>query len=102
MTVPIRPDGLRPITLQETRGIPLGNEPTTGPSFKDTLANALNDVTATQTEAQDIISSYVRGEPVELHEVMAASEEAAISLELLVQMRNKITEAYRTIMNMQT
>ncbi|MCC6651299.1 MAG: flagellar hook-basal body complex protein FliE, partial [Candidatus Eisenbacteria bacterium] len=31
----------------------------------------------------------------------AASEEAAISLELLVEVRNKLTEAYRTVMNIQ-
>ena len=101
MTAPIRPDGPRPITPQESRGIPLGEE-ISGPSFKDTLANALNDVNSIQTEAKDVISAFVRGDPVEIHEVMAASEEAAISLELLVEMRNKLTEAYRTIMNMQT
>jgi flagellar hook-basal body complex protein FliE len=33
---------------------------------------------------------------------MAASEEASISLELLVQIRNKLTDAYRTVMNTQT
>ena len=31
---------------------------------------------------------------------MAASEEAAISLELLVEIRNKLTEAYRSVMTM--
>ena len=32
---------------------------------------------------------------------MAASEEANISLELLVELRNKLTEAYRSVMNVQ-
>jgi flagellar hook-basal body complex protein FliE len=39
---------------------------------------------------------------VELHQVMAASEEAGIAIELLVEMRNKLTDAYRTVMNTQT
>lgn len=43
----------------------------------------------------------MRGEPVELHQVMAASEEAGIALEFLVEMRNKVTDAYRSVMNMQ-
>jgi flagellar hook-basal body complex protein FliE len=47
-----------------------------------------------------MISAFVRGEPVEIHEVMAAVEEAGISLSLLVEVRNKLTEAYRTVMNM--
>ena len=47
------------------------------------------------------IGRFVRGEPVELHQVMAASEEAGISLEFLVEMRNKLTDAYRSVMNMQ-
>jgi len=33
--------------------------------------------------------------------VMAASEEAGIALNFLVEMRNKLTDAYRTVMNMQ-
>jgi flagellar hook-basal body complex protein FliE len=39
---------------------------------------------------------------VELHQVTAAAEEASLSLELLVEVRNKFTEAYRTVINMQS
>jgi flagellar hook-basal body complex protein FliE len=48
-----------------------------------------------------MIAAFLRGEPVELHQVMAASEEASISLELMVEIRNKLIEAYRTVMNVQ-
>jgi flagellar hook-basal body complex protein FliE len=43
----------------------------------------------------------MRGENVELHQVMAATEEASISLDLMVELRNKVTEAYRTLVAMQ-
>jgi len=33
---------------------------------------------------------------------MAATEEAGIALEALIEIRNKLTEAYRTVINMQT
>jgi flagellar hook-basal body complex protein FliE len=32
---------------------------------------------------------------------MAAGEEASLSLELMVELRNKVTEAYRTLVNIQ-
>jgi len=74
---------------------------TAGGSFGDLFKKAINDTSGMQDNAKDLISAYLRGEPVELHQVMAASEEASISLELLVELRNKLTEAYRTVMNIQ-
>ncbi|HVO34694.1 MAG TPA: flagellar hook-basal body complex protein FliE [Gemmatimonadales bacterium] len=72
-----------------------------GPSFADTLKEALGDVSRLQTDAQDTINAFLTGQPVELHQVMAATEEASLSLELLVEVRNKLADAYRSIMNMQ-
>jgi flagellar hook-basal body complex protein FliE len=71
------------------------------PSFAELLKGAINDVTGLQQERDDLIAAFLRGEPVELHQVMAAAEEASISLELLVEIRNKLVEAYRTVMNIQ-
>ncbi len=80
-------------------GIPLGGSSES--CFGDVFSRALNDTSGLQDDAKDMIASFLRGEPVELHQVMAASEEAAISLELLVSVRNKLADAYRTVMNMQ-
>jgi len=76
-------------------------EPEPGGSFGDLLKRAINDTSDLQDEAKDLIGAFLRGEPVELHQVMAATEEASISLQLLVEIRNKLTEAYRSVMNMQ-
>ncbi|MEX0912605.1 MAG: flagellar hook-basal body complex protein FliE [Gemmatimonadota bacterium] len=73
-----------------------------GASFGDTLERALENVSDVQEGAQDTIQAFLRGDPVELHQVMAATEEAGIALEMLVEVRNKFTEAYRTIINMQS
>jgi flagellar hook-basal body complex protein FliE len=75
-------------------------QPTDGPSFGDQLKRALGEVSAAQDKSQDSIQRFVRGEPVELHQVMAAAEEAQLSLEMLVEMRNKLLDAYKTVMNM--
>lgn len=80
--------------------IPSGGS-TGGPSFADSLEKALGQVSELQGEAQDSISAFLRGDPVEIHEVMAATEEAGIALEMLIEVRNKLTEAYRTVINMQ-
>jgi flagellar hook-basal body complex protein FliE len=73
-----------------------------GPSFGDTLKKALGEVSTTQDNATDQMQRFMRGEPVELHQVMPAAEEAGIALEMLVDLLNKFTEAYRTLVNMQS
>ena len=75
--------------------------PETGPSFADTLKNALGDVSELETTAQDAIGAFLAGEPIEIHEVMAATEEAGIALDMLIEIRNKLTEAYRAVSQMQ-
>ena len=99
MTTPIRLDAptVSPLERGESR---LEIEEDT-PSFGDLFKRALGDATTLQGNAQELIAAFLRGEPVELHQVMAASEEASISLELLVEIRNKLTEAYRAVMNVQ-
>ena len=72
-----------------------------GPSFSDTLDKALGSVQQSQDTAADYVQRYARGENVELHQVMAASEEASISLQMLVEIRNKFTDAYKTVIGMQ-
>lgn len=103
MTMPIRPpmpgQGISPI--ERGAGSPLGGPSESGAPFGDLLVRALGDVNRIQDAKADIIGAFLRGENVELHQVMAAAEEASLSLEMLVETRNKLTEAYRTVMNMQ-
>ena len=70
-------------------------------SFGDTLKRALGDVSAAQDRSSETLGAFLRGEPVELHQVMAASEEAGIALEMLIEVRNKFLDAYRTLTTMQ-
>lgn len=81
-------------------GLPLGGAAQDG-AFQDLLTRALQDVEGMQDRKDDLVSAFLRGEAVELHDLMAAAEEASISLELLAETRNKLTDAYRTVMNMQ-
>lgn len=100
MGTPILPisTGVSPISPAGSR-LPIGIGDGEAP-FSDLLKRALGDVTGMQERKEDLIGAFLRGEPVELHQVMAAAEEASLSLELLVETRNKLTDAYRSIMNM--
>lgn len=84
------------------RAIPLPGLDTDGPSFGDTLTQALNSISEVRNHAGDMTRRFVAGEDVELHQVMAAQEEAGIALDMLIEVRNKMVESYRTLINMQS
>lgn len=89
----------QPMRIGPERALDPGTD---GLSFADTLKRAINEVGELQDGARDVIGAFLRGEHVELHEVMAAAEEAGLALEFMIEMRNKLTEAYRTVINMQS
>ena len=79
-----------------------GNGVAAGTSFGDTLKQAIERVSEAQENSEQHVAAFLRGEDIELHQVMAAAEEAGIALEMLIEIRNKFTEAYRTVINMQS
>lgn len=70
-------------------------------SFFDTLKQKLDEVNDKQIQADDITDQFVKGDDVDIHQVMLSTEEAKMSLELAVQIRNKLVEAYQEINRMQ-
>ncbi len=73
----------------------------TNESFGATLARAVTDVNALQTQAGSAVQSLVRGDSVDLHQVMVAVEKAKTSFELLMEIRNKTVSAYQELMRLQ-
>lgn len=70
-------------------------------SFENMVTEKIDSVNKKQIEADEMTIGMVTGEVDDLHEVMIATEEARLSLELAVQLRNKCIEAFREINNMQ-
>lgn len=68
-------------------------------SFKDTLTNALNEVNTKQVDAQNASNNLVKGD-ADIADVMLQTSEAKVSLQLAVQVRNKLLNAYNELMNM--
>jgi len=72
-----------------------------GNGFVEFLEKAVDGVNQAQLESDRAIAQLNTGQAKNLHEVMIAMEEADISMRLMVQMRNKVVEAYQEIMRMQ-
>lgn len=68
-------------------------------SFADTLTNALNQVNDKQINAQNASNDLVSGD-ADIADVMLQTSEAKVSLQLAVQVRNKLLSAYNELMNM--
>ena len=71
-------------------------------TFGDLLGGALSRVSDVQDRASAYATAFARGDDVELHQVMASAEEAGIALELLAELRNKVVDAYHTLVGMQS
>lgn len=67
------------------------------PSFSDILSEKLNEVNDKQIESDILTQKMIQGDDVSIHEVMLAGEEAKISLQLAMQVRNKLVEAFQEI-----
>jgi flagellar hook-basal body complex protein FliE len=72
-----------------------------GLSFLDTLKQKLDEVNGKQLQSEQVTEAFIKGEDVEIHEVMLAGEEAKLSLQMAVQVRNKLVEAYQELNRMQ-
>ncbi|HWI62366.1 MAG TPA: flagellar hook-basal body complex protein FliE [Symbiobacteriaceae bacterium] len=68
--------------------------------FGQYLAEALANVEAAQTEAAAAAQRLATGEIQDVAEVTIASEKATLALQLTVQVRNKVLEAYQEMMRM--
>lgn len=73
-----------------------------GESFVDTLNKLIQDVSETHKESAKLVEDFIKGEPVELHEVMIAAEKAKTSFQLLLEIRNRFIDFYREVLRMQT
>ncbi|EKU75797.1 flagellar hook-basal body complex protein FliE [Sphingobium yanoikuyae] len=68
--------------------------------FTDALNNALQQVNGLQTQAGDAASAFERGETTDIAAVMLAKQQASVSFEATLQVRNKLLSAYKDIMSM--
>ncbi|KYG57865.1 flagellar hook-basal body complex protein FliE [Planococcus maritimus] len=69
--------------------------------FGDVFKNALKEVSNAQNVSDKKTDQLLTGEVQDVHEVMIASQKASLSLQMTMQVRNKVVEAYQEVMRMQ-
>ena len=82
-------------------GLPLpGGKPAEEVSFRDSIRSFVHDVDQLQKVSKTKIEDFIAGEISDVHEVMVAVEKASTSFQLLMELRNKMLDAYQEIKRM--
>ncbi|MBX3308226.1 MAG: flagellar hook-basal body complex protein FliE [Nitrospira sp.] len=72
-----------------------------GPGFLDSLKSAIGNVNDAQKEASRAVDALMTGETQDIHRTMVALQQADVSFQLMMQVRNKLVTAYEEIQRMQ-
>jgi flagellar hook-basal body complex protein FliE len=85
--------GIEPVTsgIAPARG---------GGEFGKALKEALTELEKVQGEADKAVTRFAAGEDVDLHTVLLQVQKAELSFRLMLEVRNKLIDAYREVMRM--
>lgn len=72
-----------------------------GKGFGQLLNDALGEVNNLQLNAEQASLNLATGKIQDVSEVVIATEKATVALQLTMQVRNKVVEAYQEMMRMQ-
>lgn len=107
---PVQPQTMRPSELQQQRAARLEDQvqavrevqgDNRVPDFQVMFKNAIDTVNSTQKTSSNLQTRFEQGDPsVDLPEVMIAMQKSSVSFQAMTQVRNKLVEAYKDIMNM--
>ncbi|WP_284620586.1 flagellar hook-basal body complex protein FliE [Aquabacterium humicola] len=73
----------------------------TNDGFGRLFGEQLGALNAKLVEADRSLQDLASGEPVNLHQVMMTLEDAKLSLQLVLQVRNRLVDAYSELLRMQ-
>ena len=99
-TIASRLPAVLPGTMPSSPTAPTGAEGEEG-GFGATLKNAIDRVGELSDASDKEVSELVQGERQDIHSVMIAVEKADIAFQLMMQVRNKILNAYQEVSKMQ-
>jgi len=85
---PIRPGGPGALGASQAAG---------GASFKDALMKQLDQVNRLQQDAETAIEDVVSGKRDDMDQVLIAKQKADIAFQMLLEVRNKMMDAYEEI-----
>jgi flagellar hook-basal body complex protein FliE len=69
--------------------------------FADVLKNYIDDTNGKISKSNSVTNGFIKGEDVNIDEVMVKGQEATLSLQFLTQTRDKLLEGYNQLSRMQ-
>lgn len=101
------PDPVSAIGMQPSPICPVSAPAPAGPtqtadgkSFHDLLMDSLSEVNRLQQEATQGVEKFATGETSNVAEVFSAVRKADVAFSMLMEMRNKLVEAYQELQQM--
>jgi len=85
----------------QAAGVSTNDPGSAGKGFSDMLRESVDKVNTYQHQADTAIKELISGRNKNVHETMLLVERADTSLKLMMQVRNKVLDAYKEIMRMQ-
>ena len=100
MPDPLRINALGPGQPLGPAGKKAAAGPTAGPSFREVFLDSLEQVNRLQQEANDGVEKLMTGQTDNLAEVFSTVRKSEVAFSMLMEMRNKLIDAYREIQQM--
>ena len=88
--------GLRPLELQRRELRPEAPLPG-APDFGGLLADAIDRVDGLQRDVADKTQALASGEPVALHDIMVSMGKSEVAFNLMLEVRNKLVDAWEKL-----
>lgn len=100
MTAPIDPNVLRIAeTLESTAASP--GKDANGKNFADVLGDLVKEADQLQKDSASKVAGFSEGKVDDIHDVMIAMTKADVSFRMMLEVRNKLVEAYQEVMRIQ-
>ena len=89
--------GQAPLVGRRPVGEPVGTTAGASTEFGSALSRALEEVGRLGDDAKGKAEALARGEPVEVHDLMIAMGKSELAFNLMLEVRNKMVEAWQTL-----
>jgi len=83
------------------RGVVTPGRPVESQGFVELLKGAIDNVNQMQHESGRLEDAVARGENMNIHQAIIAGEKAGLSFQLMMQVRNKLLDAYQEVARLQ-
>lgn len=70
-------------------------------AFSEALADAVSRVNAFHSQADSAVQGFLSGQNEDLHKIAVATQQAELSFDLFLQVKNRVVQAYQEVMRMQ-